>query len=147
MLKIKDIPWEPNHPNGSLWSGTLLFGTYYVLRPIDDDESKRWEVEFGQLLTENGHETLYIVPTLEQAQKLAQEHFARKLGEWFVPENLQFIPWFGGECPVEKNKPVYYIMSSDLENGYGEEHFANRAGELRWIHSGGGGDIRFYRLA
>lgn len=57
-----------------------------------------------------------------------------KGGDW--------IPWFGGDCPVAWTALVEYIMR-DGECGEPEGHLA---GDLIWTHCGGSYDIVAYRV-
>lgn len=145
MIKIKDIEWQINHPNGTLWSGELLFRTYYTLYPIGeegDDKNRRWEVEFGQFLSENDRTTLYIVPNLEQAKKLAQEHFSNQISEWIIGENSDWIVWNGGTNPVS-GKNVWYKMREDPADYHGPII----SDALNWTHDDRVWDIVSYKLA
>jgi hypothetical protein len=58
---------------------------------------------------------------------------AADAGDW--------IPWEGGECPVDENATVETRL-----RGGGGAPFSDLAGRYRWGHAGAGGDIVAYRV-
>ena len=59
-----------------------------------------------------------------------------------------WIEWDGGECPVAPETLVDYVMREiGIYYAKAESHSSwARAGNLRWSHGEGPGDIIFYRI-
>lgn len=57
-----------------------------------------------------------------------------------IPDEDGWLPWYGGECPVDGEVMVEYIMVDDRFPG------KSAAKNLRWIHNNFTGDIVKYRV-
>lgn len=57
--------------------------------------------------------------------------------------NADWIPWSGGECPVERAAIITQVR---LKNGREDEFSGRSAGSYDWKHRGGALDIIAYRV-
>lgn len=58
-----------------------------------------------------------------------------------------WIPWSGGECPVEYDVCVMVVLRYELAGVSGDFGDSSYGGNWFWSHTGGDSDIVFYRLA
>lgn len=105
---------------------------------IGIDEGKPWQFyDFAAEKWDDAGEAADPVGTVQVGGKI------RLKPPGLTPEQIEngWIPWSGGECPVEpESRPsVMYRINRTIDSGL------TQARNIRWHHDNGGGDIIAYR--
>lgn len=87
----------------------------------------------------DGWKLEYLAKTTNEWKAIVDPTFLQNYEYRIVPDEDGWIPWYGGECPVQAGVRVQIKFA----NGTGESGAGSR---LWWDHRGSEGDIYEYRI-